>query len=916
VNHHEYGHHIVQMGGSGQAAYGEGMSDTIAALFAKDPGLGYGFTLNACTSPLRTALNTCQYSATACSSCGSEAHSCGNLISGTIWSVREALKSAEPENFDEILRALVLSSIPMHTGTGIDASIAVDLLTLDDNDADIGNGTPHYAQICSGFAAHGMQCPPVLVGLQVTSTENLSSSGPVGGPFAPASVAYTIRNYGPAASVGYQVSSVGTAPWLSLSGATGQLPLGQEATVLASINQGAAAVLPKGNYAAMLNFVNTTNGSGGGTRPVALEVGAPSVVFSEAFNAGLGGFTLDAEPTNKWHVSSVCAATGSGHSAPNALFFGQDAACDFNTGARTLGTVTSPSIAIADPSKVKAGLKYFLGTEGSSVYDLATISASVNGGAYTTVAKNGTASDLLQQNTGLWQTLDVDLTSLFPQGAPATLRLRASFDSVDSVANSGAGFWIDDVEVRAFVATCTGPAGCDDGQFCNGVEQCVNGTCTAGTPVVCNDNVACTVDACDEAAHACVSQPNNAACNDGNVCNGTETCSATGCVAGTPLVCNDGNVCTTDSCNTTTGCQVTNNTASCADDGNACTSDVCSAGQCTHPSNGSCSSGPFLESGGTVVIEAEHFTTNTTRASHTWTASADTAASGGQVMRCLPNNGANINTGYTTGSPELDFPIQFTTTGTYQVWLRGSAATADDDSAHVGIDGQGPASSDRISTFGTSLGWSKATMDGPVATIVISTPGVHTLNLWMREDGLSVDRLLLTTNASFTPSGAGPVESSRGTSGCTTAGDCNDANPCTNDACSSGSCTHTNNTAACADDGSSCTNDVCSAGACTHPPNGSCGSTPCSAFCTSPTVFSTASYQSGNLGSGAVCYQTTAALSGGNCGNFQSPRTLSVNGTVMSCNNGNWSSLPSKVNGGYCVQTTAGDFPWAYFTTW
>ena len=30
-------------------------------------------------------------------------------------------------------------------------------------------------------------------------------------------------------------------------------------------------------------------------------------------------------------------------------------------------------------------------------------------------------------------------------------------------------------------------------------------------------------------------------------------------------------------------------------------------------------------------------------------------------------------------------------------------------------------------------------MDGPVATITIDTPGVHTVNLWMREDGAVVD---------------------------------------------------------------------------------------------------------------------------------------------------------------------------------
>src|SRR5215510_6330619 len=71
-------------------------------------------------------------------------------------------------------------------------------------------------------------------------------------------------------------------------------------------------------------------------------------------------------------------------------------------------------------------------------------------------------------------------------------------------------------------------------------------------------------------------------CNDGNACNGVETCNlATGsCVAGTPLVCNDGNACTTDGCNPASGCTFTSTTGSCTD-GNACTTgDTCSGGSC------------------------------------------------------------------------------------------------------------------------------------------------------------------------------------------------------------------------------------------------------------------------------------------------------------------------------------------------
>jgi mannose/cellobiose epimerase-like protein (N-acyl-D-glucosamine 2-epimerase family) len=95
------------------------------------------------------------------------------------------------------------------------------------------------------------------------------------------------------------------------------------------------------------------------------------------------------------------------------------------------------------------------------------------------------------------------------------------------------------------------------------------------------------------------------------------------------------------------------------------------------------------------------------------------------------------------------------------------------------------------------------------------------------------------------------------------------------------------------------------------------GSNPCANICTSPTNFTVSgSYSSGNLGTGVVCRQTTSVVHGGNCGNFTGSRTLSVNGTQMTCSGGNWSSIPATRNGGYCVSTTSGDYAWAYYTMW
>lgn len=49
---------------------------------------------------------------------------------------------------------------------------------------------------------------------------------------------------------------------------------------------------------------------------------------------------------------------------------------------------------------------------------------------------------------------------------------------------------------------------CDDGEFCNGSETCVNGSCRSGVPVDCDDADVCTDDTCDPAM-GCVNARNN-----------------------------------------------------------------------------------------------------------------------------------------------------------------------------------------------------------------------------------------------------------------------------------------------------------------------------------------------------------------------------------------------------------------------
>ncbi|MEM9071330.1 MAG: putative metal-binding motif-containing protein, partial [Myxococcota bacterium] len=52
-------------------------------------------------------------------------------------------------------------------------------------------------------------------------------------------------------------------------------------------------------------------------------------------------------------------------------------------------------------------------------------------------------------------------------------------------------------------AGCMSNLDCDNGDRCDGLEQCVDGSCVAGTELNCDDGDACTMDQC-EASRGCV----------------------------------------------------------------------------------------------------------------------------------------------------------------------------------------------------------------------------------------------------------------------------------------------------------------------------------------------------------------------------------------------------------------------------
>ena len=128
-------------------------------------------------------------------------------------------------------------------------------------------------------------------------------------------------------------------------------------------------------------------------------------------------------------------------------------------------------------------------------------------------------------------------------------------------------------------------------------------------------------------------------------------------------------------------------------------------------------------------------------------------------MEARPDTGARIHSNYTTSSPFLRFNVNFQKTGTHYIHLRG-LATGNDNSAHAGVGGAAVASAANITVPVTGAwNWSGVTGGGQRATINISSTGVKTIEIYMREDGFCLDRVLITTSSSYSPSGTGPAQS-------------------------------------------------------------------------------------------------------------------------------------------------------------
>lgn len=160
-------------------------------------------------------------------------------------------------------------------------------------------------------------------------------------------------------------------------------------------------------------------------------------------------------------------------------------------------------------------------------------------------------------------------------------------EGIDSICNSST--CTPENGECSFVPSHQGGA-CDDGEPCSNADSCVEGVCSPGPPVNCNDGNPCTDDSCTP-GEGCANTNNVAPCSDGSDCTVADQCQAGECVAGVAMACDDGNQCTDDSCSEEIGCVYLANDAAC-DDGNDCTAgDSCQGGKCVATAMVDCDDG-------------------------------------------------------------------------------------------------------------------------------------------------------------------------------------------------------------------------------------------------------------------------------------------------------------------------------------
>jgi hypothetical protein len=281
---HEMGHwlNVLYGTGNGSDGMGEGNADIFSVYMLDEPLVAPFFYTSG--APIRDAQNNRQFCGDMSPGCYGAVHTDGEVWMGAAWKIRTRLNGSLGNALGDLQSSLLfLGWMNSYNQTGINSIIETQWLTLDDNDGNIGNGTPNYAEIDGGFRQQGFPG----FGLQFVTFSNvtqlLTTTDEVGPYIVNADVVAAINPPLSSATLRYRVNggAIQVVPMTNVGGDTytaaipGQpAPAGIEYVVTGQDNVGSANSYPSSDLTQGLSFA----------------VGQLSVLYATTFESGAGGW--------------------------------------------------------------------------------------------------------------------------------------------------------------------------------------------------------------------------------------------------------------------------------------------------------------------------------------------------------------------------------------------------------------------------------------------------------------------------------------------------------------------------------------------------------------------------------------------------------------------------------------------------
>jgi len=478
---HEDGHwlNVIYNTGNGSDGMGEGNAD-VWAMYVWDNNI-VGQNFQGSGNHIRNGLNTRQFCGDANPGChaNGSVHANGEPWMGAAWKVRRNLKNSLGAAQGRLTsNALFLGWMNAYNQTQIKSVIETQWLTLDDDDGNIDNGTPHFGSINSGFVEQGFP-GVVLVPVAFTGVTSLSTTQNQAGPY--------VVNANIASNFGGSISSATLRYRVGSAGAYASVPMNNSGGVAYS-----AGIPGQPAPSLVYYYLQATDSLGNtATYPASAPasgvpvfgVGSLSTVFCDNFDTAQGWTVSNTSLTSgAWERGDPNGTTNTGDQAQPETDFpgGTGVSCYFTDQGSVGGSAGSADVdggptqlisPVMDANSPAVLLQYAYWLYNSTGDDSLTVAVSGNGGSTWVTARTYTGL------TGGWLEDTVDLGSFIAPSSNVRIRFSVSDNPNNSITEAA----IDDVCVITLSGSLCAPVT----NYCTGKinsQLCVPAMTSSGAP--------------------------------------------------------------------------------------------------------------------------------------------------------------------------------------------------------------------------------------------------------------------------------------------------------------------------------------------------------------------------------------------------------------------------------------------------